>query len=36
MALDDRLKREEFIKDDISIFCSVVGGYTMAALLYKW
>lgn len=36
MALDDRLKREEFNKDDISIFCSVAGGYTMAALLYKW
>lgn len=36
MALDDRLKREEFNKEDISIFCSVAGGYTMAALLYKW
>lgn len=36
MALDDRLKSEEFNKDDISIFCSVAGGYTMAALLYKW
>lgn len=36
MALDDRLKREEFNKGDISIFCSVAAGYTMAALLYKW
>lgn len=36
MALDDRLKKEKFNKDDISIFCSVAGGYTMAALLYKW
>jgi 3-oxoacyl-[acyl-carrier-protein] synthase-3 len=36
MALDDRLKKEEFNKDDISIFCSVAGGYTMAALLYRW
>jgi len=36
MALDDRLSVEEFKKDDITIFCSVAGGYTMAALLYKW
>lgn len=36
MALDDRLKVEEFNKNDITIFCSVAGGYTMAALLYKW
>jgi 3-oxoacyl-[acyl-carrier-protein] synthase-3 len=36
MALDDRIKREEFEKDEISIFCSVAAGYTMAALLYKW
>jgi 3-oxoacyl-[acyl-carrier-protein] synthase-3 len=36
MALDDRLRKEEFNKDDISIFCSVAGGYTMAALLYRW
>jgi 3-oxoacyl-[acyl-carrier-protein] synthase-3 len=36
MALDDRLNKEEFNKDEISIFCSVAGGYTMAALLYRW
>ncbi|WP_291576274.1 ketoacyl-ACP synthase III [Clostridium sp. UBA4548] len=36
MALDDKLKEEKFSKDDITIFCSVAGGYTMAALLYKW
>lgn len=36
MALDDRLKREKFDRDDLIVFCSVAGGYTMAALLYKW
>lgn len=36
MALDDRLSRERFTKDDITIFCSVASGYTMTALLYKW
>lgn len=36
MALDDRLSENEFKKDDIAVFCSVAGGYTMAALLYKW
>lgn len=36
MALDDKLKIEKFKRDDLSIFCSVAGGYTMAALLYKW
>lgn len=36
MALDDRLKVEKFKKDDLIIFCSVAGGYTMAAVLYKW
>lgn len=36
MALDDRLKNKNFEKDDKLIFCSVAGGYSMAALLYKW
>lgn len=36
MALDDKLKEHKFKKDDITIFCSVAGGYTMTALLYKW
>ena len=35
MALDDRLNKEEFKRDELSMFCSVAGGYTMAALLYK-
>ncbi|MCY6371891.1 ketoacyl-ACP synthase III [Clostridium ganghwense] len=36
MALDDKLKEKCFEKDDIIVFCSVAGGYTMSALLYKW
>lgn len=36
MALDDKLKIENFTKDDILIFCSVASGYSMTALLYKW
>lgn len=36
MALDDRLKIENFQNDDKLIFCSVAAGYSMAALLYKW
>lgn len=36
MALDEKLQVEKFKKDDLSVFCSVAGGYTMAALLYKW
>jgi 3-oxoacyl-[acyl-carrier-protein] synthase III len=36
MALDYRLKTENFHSGDILVFCSVAGGYTMAALVYKW
>ena len=36
MALDDRLSREQFNKDDLTVFCSVASGYTMTALLYQW
>ena len=36
IALNDRLKKETFKKDEIIIFCSVAAGYTMEALLYKW
>lgn len=36
MALDDKLSREQFNKDDLTIFCSVASGYTMTALLYQW
>lgn len=36
MALDDRLSKEQFNKDDLTIFCSVASGYTMTALLYQW
>jgi 3-oxoacyl-[acyl-carrier-protein] synthase-3 len=36
MALDDRLKKQKFNQDEISIFCSVASGYSMTALLYKW
>lgn len=35
MALDDRVKKEKFNKDDILVFCSVAGGYIMTALLYR-
>ncbi|MDF2907073.1 MAG: putative 3-oxoacyl-(acyl-carrier-protein) synthase [Herbinix sp.] len=36
MALDDRLSKEQFVKNELTIFCSVASGYTMTALLYKW
>lgn len=36
MALDDRLKKQEFKQDELAIFCSVASGYSMTALLYKW
>lgn len=36
MALEEKLKDRNFKENDLSIFCSVAGGYTMAGLLYKW
>lgn len=36
MALNDRMKKEKFKKDEVVIFCSVAAGYTMEALAYKW
>lgn len=36
MALNERIREEKFDRNDITVFCSVGGGYTMAALLYKW
>ncbi len=36
MALDDKIKKETFKKDEVVVFCSVAAGYTMQALAYKW
>ncbi|NBI06425.1 ketoacyl-ACP synthase III [Senegalia massiliensis] len=36
MALNERLEKENFIEDDLIVFCSVAAGYTMQALSYKW
>lgn len=36
MALDYRLKKEKFAKEDLVVFCSAGAGYTAGALLYKW
>ena len=36
MALDDKLQEGPFKEGDLCIFCSVAGGYSMSALLYKW
>ncbi|KEI01009.1 ketoacyl-ACP synthase III [Clostridium botulinum] len=36
MALDDKLKESSFKKGDLCVFCSVAGGYSMSALLYRW
>ncbi|MBS4535619.1 ketoacyl-ACP synthase III [Clostridium sp. D2Q-14] len=36
MALNERLKKEKFMDEELIIFCSVAAGYTMQALSYKW
>ncbi len=36
MALEEKLKSDQFQKDDLVVFCSVASGYSMTALLYKW
>ncbi|GAB6149754.1 ketoacyl-ACP synthase III [Clostridium novyi] len=36
LAFHEEIKETNFKKDDINIFCSVGGGYSMTALLYKW
>jgi 3-oxoacyl-[acyl-carrier-protein] synthase-3 len=36
MALEEKVQSYKFKENDLSIFCSVAAGYTMAALLYKW
>lgn len=36
MAFNDRLKVEEYKKNDYIVFCSVGAGYTMSAMLYKY
>ena len=36
MALAERVEHQPFHEDDLIVFCSVAGGYSMSALLYKW
>ncbi|MTI66270.1 MAG: ketoacyl-ACP synthase III [Firmicutes bacterium] len=36
MALKERMNSIESREDKLGVFCSVAGGYTMGALLYKW
>lgn len=36
MALNEKLLKDKFMQDDIITFCSIGGGITFSALLYKW
>ncbi|MCD3351868.1 ketoacyl-ACP synthase III [Clostridium botulinum D/C] len=36
LAFHEEIKNRNFTEGDINIFCSVGGGYSMTALLYKW
>lgn len=36
MALNEKLNEGKFMEGDIVIFCSIGGGITFSALLYKW
>lgn len=36
MALNEKLKKTSFFQNEHIIFCSVAGGMSMSAILYKW